>query len=297
MYTMEDALQEVREQEEYEKNRPLLPAILEDIIYMTKHASEYVGQKILFRGQGDKDFDVEPSLFHQNLIRKESELIRELTLQAPEDFTGKDSIFEKMIKMQHYGLPTRLLDMTLNPLVALYFACKDDTCKKKDGEILILLEYLEQPDSERVKWLCELSEYNDNDEIAFLEFLYQRNFIKEVNDAGNVKIIENYLGNKYLAVASPRNNERIKRQYGAFLLFGIDLAKQGNYYTKEKFKIKTELAQKSIKSNIMQNIIIEAHLKEQILKELDYIGINKGFLFPELEHQAEYIKIKHKTGE
>jgi hypothetical protein len=36
---------------------------------------------------------------------------------------------------QHHGLPTRLLDWTVNPLVAAYFACKPSARGKKDGTI------------------------------------------------------------------------------------------------------------------------------------------------------------------
>lgn len=38
---------------------------------------------------------------------------------------------------QHYGLPTRLMDWTTNPLIALYFACQDTKEEEKDGRVYI----------------------------------------------------------------------------------------------------------------------------------------------------------------
>ena len=67
-----------------------------------------------------------------------------------------DTLFEKLVKLQHYGYSTRLLDLTANALVALYFAAWNEQHYKKDGELIIL----DIPD-EQIK-------YGDSDTVSIL---------------------------------------------------------------------------------------------------------------------------------
>lgn len=53
----------------------------------------------------------------------ESLHIREMMKSEPGAFEGLDP-FETLVFAQHYGVPTRLLDVAYNPLVALFFACE-----------------------------------------------------------------------------------------------------------------------------------------------------------------------------
>lgn len=44
--------------------------------------------------------------------------------RIPMEFKDFDNMFDIMAKYQHYGMCTRLLDLTTNPLVALYLHVK-----------------------------------------------------------------------------------------------------------------------------------------------------------------------------
>lgn len=81
------------------------------------------GMVSVFRGHPDAAFDLKPSAF-RNDLREEREhlLLRELIAVHPSEFAGDASALEELVRMQHYTLPTRLLDVTWNPLVALWFA-------------------------------------------------------------------------------------------------------------------------------------------------------------------------------
>ena len=88
---------------------------------------------IFYRGQSDKKYGLLPSIYREEtLIQNEDKIFRDIIAQCPTDFKGSTSAFEKLVKMQHYSLPTRLLDITTNPLVAMYFACDDD---EVDGKL------------------------------------------------------------------------------------------------------------------------------------------------------------------
>ena len=80
---------------------------------------------LIFRGMADYRWELLPSIARQTLFTEETEynMVKELMLLRPQEFMGISSNFDLLAKMQHYGLPTRLLDFSTNPLVALFFAC------------------------------------------------------------------------------------------------------------------------------------------------------------------------------
>jgi hypothetical protein len=247
----------------------------------------------LFRGQADIDYKLQPSVFRRGLLKQEPRLIHELLIKSPEAFTPYDNAFQRLIKMQHYGLPTRLLDFTTNPLVALYFACIDKP--DKDGEIIIVYDYLERFDSLDVLDIAILSEYQGQrvkEMVKFLEAKGGRKYSVE-NESERSIDLETLLQKVYIPVSAPLNNERIKRQQGTFVIANIGLGDRKNIYQKDAFDLKPIILENT-SDEIKRSVRIPHQEKKEIIAELDAIGINKSFLFPEFEHQADYIKQKYE---
>ena len=94
---------------------------IEKIVQRDKEA----GTQTFYRGHANKDWSLLPSIFRTpNGVEKEHLLFRDMVAHEPQSFSECKSALDYLVQMQHYGLPTRLLDMTMNPLVALYFACQ-----------------------------------------------------------------------------------------------------------------------------------------------------------------------------
>ena len=97
---------------------------IEKIVQRNKDA----GTETFYRGHADENWKLLPSIFRTpNGVEKEHLLFRDMVAHEPQSFSECKSALDYLVQMQHYGLPTRLLDMTTNPLVALYFACQPTT--------------------------------------------------------------------------------------------------------------------------------------------------------------------------
>lgn len=238
-----------------------------------------------YRGHSSLDYDLRPSIYRNKNIEKEDILFKEAIRRNPTDFPNSMSTFEKLVKMQHYGLSTRLLDITTNPLIALYFACNNND-NKKDGEIYIFkikkndLKYFESDSVSVVSNIAKrpfnftmpktsnIEEFNKEGEIKLLlhEIKYEKpHFLNQIDPEDLERVF---------CVLPKLDNPRITKQSGAFFLYGITKTKENP----AKFE------------EIPLRIIIDNDGKKNIIKELSYLGINKSALFPEIEHILEALK-------
>lgn len=84
------------------------------------------GRSVYFRGEKDHRYDLAPSAMrNQGLENSEDVMLTELSIKRPEDIDGRQLYFQRLMLARHFELPTRLLDVTRNPLVALYYASEN----------------------------------------------------------------------------------------------------------------------------------------------------------------------------
>ena len=111
--------------EREEKDPNVVTSVSDFIAKIAPILEECDGTEIFYRGHADENGKLQPSIFRAlNGVEKEHQLFRDMVAHTPRSFSGCKSAIDYLVQMQHYELPTRLLDVTTNPLVALYFACQ-----------------------------------------------------------------------------------------------------------------------------------------------------------------------------
>lgn len=260
------------------------------------------GEVVAFRGEKFAGWQTLPKLFRSkpNVFRHEKHLIRDLMSVHPSEFDADSTMFDRLVRMQHFGLPTRLLDVSNNPLVALYFASEtyfDNTGSGEPGAADGKVDAYYFPrdrqryfDSDRVSCMSNLANLTVDEQAALRVALKDGDakfnespiakrltwFVRLEKPHFEPRIIPNDLI-ETIFVHPKMSNRRIIAQNGAFILFG-----------------RRDLTTDSVTKDLRPiEISIPAKSKQSIRNELNRIGIHESSLFPELERAAEYITARY----
>ena len=247
---------------------------------------------IFYRGHSNRTgYMLSPAVFRTDAEQQsESNMFRDLLIINSPDFRDDRSTFEKLVRMQHYSLPTRLLDISTNPLIALYFACKSSPDKegevirfaiKQDGmkffdsdtvSCIANLAQLSQHDKKAISFDAPSDKFNGQDSIRKL-----LHFIKGEKPYFRDAIVPDDL-KRIVCVRGKLNNTRIMSQSGAFLIYGLNasLPETGN----------ADIG--------IERMTMSRDSKMKIIQELDTLALNESTLFPYIENSARYIAAKYR---
>lgn len=247
-------------------------------------------KEIFYRGHTKRSkYLLEPSLFRKDekgnlkYLKSEDIMYRELLVSNSIDFRDDVYTLDRLVRAQHYSLPTRLLDITSNPLIGLFFAALNNF--NEDGEVILLeidrnkikyfdsdtasaianLTRLSQVDKEKIDFELDKESFNNHEVVKRL-----LHFIKEEKPYFEGRIELDDL-RSVICVKGKQSNNRISFQSGAFLLFGHEaiLPEEGN-------------------DNIsISRITVEN--KEEILNQLDKLNINERTVYPSIDNSAKHI--------
>lgn len=261
-----------------------------------------------YRGQRDSSWPTVAGIFRpdfKELLCDEKRAVRELISVQPHEFASDETMLDKLVRMQHFGLPTRLLDVSRNAMVALFFATDPGPVDSKPSDGLVtafaIPPQLEKfYDSDSVSCIANLANMTAEEKAkifqlkeALTEDLSEARTIELFNrDAVVERLLQFIRAEKsyFQAIMNPvdlfvpyyvhpkMSNRRILAQAGAFILYGIDPPKA------MFFPYEIEQTQ----------FIVPQGVKSSIREALDNIGINESTLFPEIDKAAARIKNNYR---
>lgn len=246
----------------------------------------------LYRGQS-QNWPIQASIFRNNYSeRKEAEIYNIIQKHNSSEVGSKELYLDNLIDMQHYGIPTRLIDWSYNPLVSLYFAVAYD--HKHDGKV-----FMHQIDDRNEMVSFGSTKYKNLSKLLQSDILNQSLSLDKITDAEIINIIDSIFlkGEKTYFIDTQNINDRIRSQQGCFALC-IDPKRKYFKYVKERSLNSYILKNKLIDENVSK--FLNEHVKDIAQKVIDDMGnqVSESDIVDILVKQKEeYINKNNKRGD
>ena len=280
-----------------EKQIASLPDFVQSIIEIDSTMVRNGASKneiLLFRGQSNKDYELIPSIgrnqrsaFDITILGEERNLIEMAKYQLPNVFHANLQPIDLLALLQHHGIPTRLLDITESPLVALFFACCGN--QDKDGEVIIFKDNEHDVTNyPTINALAESYKYargTDYPLSLFYGAVIQQPYFLEQKQMNEICNKTDEQGGEWIAecckgpifVFSTLMSQRQQMQQGRYILFPNRI--MTSELTNKKYFEKIIDPIEKEDECIAARFIIPKGIKQQLLYDLSLMGINKERLF------------------
>lgn len=250
--------------------------------------------EFLFRGHADENYSLLPKLARNRhyscdvtIFNGERNLIEMAKYKFPDIFSKDMQPLELLALLQHYGIPTRLLDVTENALVALYFACAEKF--DVDGEVFVFANKNDHVDSAPI-----ISAIADTYRLTrgapytlknfFLAAMNQPYFVEHKHifeickDTIDHEDWVEKCCSKPIFVYAPTHTLRQQLQQGRYILFPNRII---DSYLDSNDKAFDTIIDPMPKDHecIELRFVIKKENKEKILRDLEICGISEPTLF------------------
>lgn len=299
---------------EYAQNSPSLPdkkvKTIESLLSEFQNLQcRHKDATFYFRGESKLEWPLTPSVMRDEFAAEnESRMLLDLNLRLPEAFSRMTHAMEQWVLAQHHGLKTRFLDITRNPMVALFNACRENPKASGRLHIFAVPAGLIKPyNSDTASIIANFARLSHYEQYRLLGKTTSRNGLCFAPALGGY---HNEIGKKYsramvrlyqfireekphfaeridprtlyqaFVIEPPQSNERIRAQSGAFLASAFHERFERSYIHD---------AVVGVPVYYHYRLIIPNKSKLDFLSNLRLFNITRETMFPGLDSSAEAI--------
>ncbi len=235
----------------------------------------------IYRGQADASWGIQSSLernIGDNFSKLQAVKYEEFSLQH---FKSKFHLYDRenilpvsklawLSIMQHYGVPTRLIDFTESPYVAIYFALETYSPHSENDFSVYAIDYR----ATMKQSLAAISDH-DKDFKETYESLYDK------HDSVFEDYVDRYSYNILWITEPNQMNIRLDRQAGSFLLSG----NSGE-------RVETLMASSTYDTVDIRKLTIDHSLYKSVFALLKKMNITSKSLYGDLDGLARAIRME-----
>ena len=236
---------------------------IDELLQFVSTLYEKHGLRLWYRGEENASLTLVPSIQRsQKRIDAERYITNDFYIRARQILDNppeKHNYASWVSLMQHYGLPTRMLDWSQSPLVAVFFATET---------------YKHTPDIEACVWVLAPGLLNEREGFGNCIYPIDADTTQEMLLPAFKHAHHNpELKGKILACSSTENNLRMYAQHSNFTVHNSP-----------------DRLEDICDENMLYKIIIPCERKEYFIESLRVFGITQGAIYPDLDHISSDLK-------